>query len=146
MPQAGPVVINDGATTPVAHTFTPIGYDNNRVLWFEQTSPTPVNGIASKKFGYKMQRGIVESASKSLTSKSNVSVTLYAPTQETVANNSAGIVPPPQEAYREVGRFNFELAERSTKQERKDTRVLLANLLMHAMFVSSIDDLQPTMP
>jgi hypothetical protein len=36
----------------------------------------------------------------------------------------------------------FELSERSVKQERKDTRALAMNLLAHAMAVANVDDLQ----
>lgn len=143
MPQAAPIVINNGATTPVAHTLSPIGFDDKRVLWFEQTAPVPVNGLGAIRLGYKQTRGIVGDGQKSLTSKSTVSFSLHVPTLEVLGNSSAGITPPPQEAYREIGRVTFELAERSTKQERKDTRVLLANLLQSSMAASGIDDLQP---
>lgn len=142
MPQAAPVVINNGAATPVAHTLSPIGFDDKRVLWFEQTTPVPVNGLAAIRLGYKQTRGSVDDVQKSLTSKGTVSYSLHVPTLEVLGNTSAGITPPPQVAYREIGRVTFELAERSTKQERKDTRVFLANLLQTAMAAVNIDDLQ----
>lgn len=142
MPVIGPVVINDGATTPVAHTFTPLGKDDNGVYWFEQTTPAPLNPLGAKRLGYKQVRAL--SDQKQLAGTTKVILTVHVPTLETLANNSAGIVPPPQLAYREMARVEFTLADRSTQQERKDTRVLTLNLLGHAMTVSAVDLLQPT--
>lgn len=142
MPQAGNIVINDGAATPVAHTFSPIGKDEKGVMWFEQTTPTPTSPLGAKRIGYRQTR--VLDSQKRLTGKSKAVYTLYVPTLETVSNNSAGIVPPPTLAYEEVARVEFDLAERSTTQERKDTRVLAMNLLANAMAVSNLDTLQPT--
>lgn len=142
MPQAANVVINDGATTPVAHTLVPIGKDSNGVLWFEQTTPAPVSPLAAKRIGYKQTR--VLDTKKQETGTSVVSWSLQVPTMESLSTNDAGITPPPTLAYKEIARGSFDLAERSTKQERKDTRVLTANLLAHAMLVSAVDDLLPT--
>lgn len=142
MPQAANVVINDGASTPVAHTLVPIGKDSNGVLWFEQTTPAPVSPLAAKRIGYKQTR--VLDTKKQETGTSVVSWSLQVPTMESLSTNDAGITPPPTLAYKEIARGSFDLAERSTKQERKDTRVLTANLLAHAMLVAAVDDLLPT--
>lgn len=142
MPQAANVVIDDGAGTPVAHTFTPIGKDDKGVMWFEQTTPAPTSPIGAKRIGYKQTRVLDQRQQQ--TGVSKVVYTLAVPTLETLANNSAGITPPPTVAYVERARLEFDLAERSSKQERKDTRVLLANFVAHAMAVANIDDLQPT--
>jgi hypothetical protein len=142
MPQASAITINDGAATPVAHTFTPIGKDEKGVMWFEQTTPAPTSPLGAKRIGYRQAR--VLDSRKQLTGSSKAVYTLHVPTLETLANNSAGIVPPPTVAYVEVARVEFDLAERSTQQERKDTRVLAMNLLAHAMPTANVDTLQPT--
>ncbi len=142
MPQISSVVINDGAATPVAHTFSPIGKDDKGVFWFEQTTPSPANGLGAKRLSYKQTR--VLDPGKQLTASTKVVYALHVPTLETVANNSAGITPPPTLAYVEKARLEIDLAERSTLQERKDTRVLLANFLAHAMAIANIDTLQPS--
>jgi len=142
MPQIAAVVINDGAATPVAHTFSPIGRDDKGVFWFEQTTPAPTSVLGAKRIGYKQER--VLDAQKQLTGVSRITYTLSVPTLETLANNSAGITPPPTLSYVEKARLSFDLAERSTTQERKDTRVLLANFLAHAMSVANVDTLQPS--
>lgn len=142
MPQASTITINDGASTPVAHTFSPLGKDADGVFWWEQTTPAPTNKLGAKKIGYKQTREL--SMKNQLTASSRASYTLWVPTLETLANNSAGIVPPATVAYREIARIEFTLAERSLQQERKDTRVLISNLLAHAMAVSNVDTLEPT--
>lgn len=142
MPAIANVVINDGAATPVAHTFTPLGKDEKGVIWFEQSTPTPANPLGAKRLGYKQDR--VMDDQKRLTGASRVTVTLAVPTLEVLGNGATGITPPPTKAYEEKARLEFALSERSTLQERKDTRILLSNFIAHAMMVSAVDNLQPT--
>ncbi len=141
MGAAANIVINDGATTPVAHTLTPIGKDEKGVLWFEQITPVPTNPLGAKRIGFKQTR--VMDPKGQLTGKSKVTMTIFVPTLETVANNSAGITPPPTLSYVEESRHEFTLAERSTTQERKDTRTLAYNLLQNSQIIAAIDSLQP---
>lgn len=143
MPQISAIVINDGAATPVAHTFSPIGRDpKTGVFWFEQTTPA-VPVLQAKRIGYKQER-VLGDKTRQQTGSSKVSYTLHVPTLESLGTNDAGITPPPTLAYRELSRVEFELSERSTQQERKDTRVLSLNLLGHAMATSNVDTLQPS--
>lgn len=142
MPQASTVVINDGASTPVAHTFTPIGKDEKGVLWFEQTTPAPSSPLGAKRIGYKQVRAVGNSGL--LNGSGKLVATLAVPTLESLGTNDAGLTPPPTLAYQEKARLEFDLPERGAKQERKDTRVLLANFLAHAMMIAAVDDLQPT--
>ncbi len=142
MPTAAPIVINDGATTPVAHTFSPVQKDEKGVMWWEQTNPSPTTPIAAKKISYKQVRAI--GRVKTVEGSGKVTYVIEVPTPETLSNNSAGIVPPPTLAYREVARAEFDISERSVKQERKDIRTLLRNFLDSPMAVSNIDDLQTT--
>lgn len=142
MPQIANIVINDGAATPVAHTFAPIGRDTSGVFWWEQVTPSPANKLGAKRIGYKQTRELA--SQKQLTAASKASYTLWVPTLETLANNSAGITPPATVAYKEIARIEFTIAERSLTQERKDTRVLAMNLLGHAMTQSNVDSLEPS--
>lgn len=142
MPQIGNIVINDGSASPVAYTFSPIGKDDKGVFWFEQTTPAPVNPLGATRIGYSQTR--VLDAQKQLTGNSKVTYTLNLPTLETVANNSAGITPPPTLSYVEKCRAEFTLAERSTSAERKNTRIFVYNFLATAMAIANIDTLQPS--
>jgi hypothetical protein len=142
MPQISSITINDGAATPVAHTFTPLGKDADGVFWWEQTTPSPANKLGAKRIGYKQTREL--SQKSQLTAVCKCQYSLWVPTMETLANNSAGITPPATVAYKEVARFSFDLAERSIAQERKDTRVLAMNFLAHAMVIANLDNLEPS--
>jgi hypothetical protein len=142
MPAITTVQIYDGSGTPVQHTFSPIGRDVNGVFWFEQTTPSPVSPLGAKRIGYKQTR--VLDASKQLTGRSKVTYTISVPTLEALGTSSTGITPPPTLSYVEMARVEFDLAERSTSQERKDTRVLMYNLLANAMPISNIESLAPS--
>lgn len=142
MPAIAAVVINDGAGTPVAQTFTPLGKDEKGVFWFEQTTPTPISPLGAKRIGYRQER--VLDSKKQLTGESRVIYTISLPTLEVLGNSSTGITPPPTLAYTEKVRIEFTLPERGTNQERIDIRALARNLLGHAMAVSNIDTLQPS--
>lgn len=141
MPQAANIVINDGAATPVAHTHVPMGKDEKGVFWFEQTNPAPANSLGAKRIGLSLKR---PQNGQRLNGKALAVISLSVPTLETLGTNAAGITPPPTLAYEEYARVSIELPERSQKQERKDTRVLLQNLLGNANVISLIDDLQST--
>lgn len=138
MPQAANIVINDGATTPVAHTFTPLGKDEKGVFWFEQVTPAPTNVLGAKRVGLSISR---PTNGNRLSGNARVVLSLWNPVLEVLGTSSNGIVPPPTLAYRCTDRQTFDLPERSTKQERKDTRVLMKNLLDNALVVSCIEDL-----
>lgn len=141
MPQAANIVINDGAAVPVAHTFSPIGKDEKGILWFEQTTPAPPNPMAAKRISYRQTRGLP--GANKLNQSGKAIYVLWIPTTETMSTSSSGVIPPPQLAYKQAGRFEFDLPERGSTQERKDLRILAANLLAHASTVSTIDTLQP---
>jgi hypothetical protein len=143
MPAPAPFAINDGAATPVSHTFTPIGKDKAGILWYEQTTPVPASPIAAKRIGYRQYRG--DPMSKVANGSGKVVYTLHVPTPETLSTNDSGLIPPATLAYKQIARLEFDLPERGSKQERKDTRILIQNLLGLTSFVgAAIDDLQPT--
>lgn len=138
MPAATAFTISDGATTPVVHTFSPIGKDEKGVLWYEQTNPVPTTPMEAKRLGYRQTRSY-----DGQLKNSKITVVLALPKAEVVGNSSTGITPPPTLAYRTVARLEVDLPERSIKQERKDLRVLLAGWMSASMSVAVIDDLQP---
>jgi hypothetical protein len=141
MPAAANIVINDGAGSPVAHTFTPLGKDDKGVMFFEQTTPVPTNTLGAKRIGYSQSRSF--NPKDQLTARSKQIWQIYVPTLETLGTNDAGFTPPPTVAYTNTNRNEFTLPERGAKQERKDLRSFSLNLHSNALFVSTIDDLQP---
>lgn len=131
----------DGAATPVSYQFAPLGPDDKGVQWFEQTAPVPTNGQAAARFSASLKRAIQPGGK--LTGISRVEFALWYPTMETVSTSDAGIAPPPTTAYTCAVRGSYLLPERSTKQERKNLRVLYSKTIEgNASIVSMIDDLQ----
>lgn len=139
MPQITTIVINDGAATPVAHTFNPIGTDEKGVFWLEQVAPVPMNSLGGKRIGLSLTRPVTAADLRAAKARGVVSV--YEPILEVTGNSSTGITPPATKAYELASRSAFDLPLRSTKQEKKDLRVLTANLLTHPSVVAILEDL-----
>lgn len=142
MPQAANIVINDGATTPVAHTFEPTGKDAKEVLIYEQITPLPLTFLETPRIGYKHVRNTAPQ--NQLRSTQKVTYTLRLPVAETLGTSDTGLTPPPTLAWTDSVRIEFDLSDRGTKQQRKDLRVLAVNLMSSVMAQAAIDDLRPT--
>lgn len=131
----------DGATTPVTHTFVPLGPDSNGIQWFEQTSPAPANAAAAKRISISIKRAKV---GQSLTGVAKIVAQIWCPVMETVGTSDSGITPPPTVAYTLFARIEYFMPERSTEQERQDLRVIAANLIANNQIIRDlIARLQP---
>lgn len=134
MPQIAALTIADGETTPVSHVFNPIA-----------TNPKPTwrrNGVSVPAVG--MER--LETSTKLASTANGVhkhTATLVIPVMEQpVGGTSSGYVAPPGVAHELKGVINLFNHQRSTKQDRKNLRVMLANWLLSAAAASQIDDLE----
>ncbi len=129
------IVINDGQTSPVAHTFIPKGA---RTLpegvgvaeWRDVTTGvnaevnptiverhTPPNGNRLEKFQW----------------------TIDLPTAETVGTNDAGITPPVRKAYSTQVQIVAWVPTRASAQELKDIAAFAKNFAALAMFKDAIE-------
>lgn len=134
MAAATNIVINDGAATPVAHTFVPSNRDANGVMVFVDQSPDIPAGY------HRITANLREPQGNSADFR--VDLRLWFKTLEvTSPSTSTGIQPAPMLAYQQVGGIELRLPKRGSKQERKNTRVLLKNLLENAQIAAMIDDL-----
>lgn len=123
------ITINDGAGTPVAHTFTPV-QSTPVAIWRDSMA---AKSYLASQFGITVKR-VASSSTKGLT---RVRLTLALPTMGT------GVSLPASEVdYSHQVTVEFICPNRGIKQERKDTRVLLANLLADAQVVDLIDELR----
>lgn len=136
---------SNGEATPVAHTFAPLGPDAKGVQWFEQVTPTPVNGQAAIRISAHIRRAVKQGPSRQqLNGVARVELAIWLPTMETLASNDAGITPPPTVSYEQHARLTYLLPERGTTQERKNLRVLTANLIANNQnILDMIEKLQP---
>jgi hypothetical protein len=142
MPQAANIVINDGAATPVLHTFTPMGKDKNGVLWFIQVAPAPLNRLGAKRIGYKVDTD--PTLSKQLVSVTKSQYSFMYPLLEVLGNAASGLTPPATVAYTLMARLAVERPDRALTQEAKDLRAIAINFLTSSMATSNIDDNNPT--
>lgn len=126
MPALATITINDGATTPVAHAYTPVTTDG-LIASMKERVGVPV-GYPSLGVSVRppVKGGEVYKER----------FTLALPVTAVV--NGVTVVD-----YTNTGTIELLLSERSTTQNRKDLRVLLANLLAHATIVSVVENLEP---
>lgn len=132
MAQIAPIVIADGAATPVNHTFNPVA-----------TSPEAVYreslaGIAL------VGQGLVSMVNKSGSNAAlqRIRIKLALPALETATGqNAAGYTAAPKVAYENLVVVDFVLPTRGTAAQRKDLRVLLSNLLKDAQVIDIVENL-----
>ncbi len=128
------IVINDGATTPVAHTFNPKGAktqpDKKDVALWRDQSPTnavgflsitethtPVNSNGMEKFRYVID----------------------VPTLEQAASGGS-FVAPPTRAYGTIAVIEVWAHERASLQELKDIAAYVKNFTNNAYFTNTIQN------
>jgi len=127
------IVINDGATTPVAHTFTPVNVNADGVAKY-----------SDKALGVPIGYPIVTLQSKEPT-KQNRSFRVVGkvalPSLEQVAGSAnTGFTPAPVVAYTSYFNFDFSLPDRTSVQNRKDILAYAKNLLATALATSLVVD------
>lgn len=130
------VVINDAATTPVAHTFVPSSVVDDRgfqlATWTDRANSSllaqPVLTLSKRP------------PNKGSTSTKVVAKLVF-PTMETLSNNTAsGINPAPTLAYNHVCVMEITLPQRGTVQERKDLIELFRNFMVNGAFQKAVQD------
>lgn len=130
MAQLAPIVINDGQTTPVAHTFTP-NSESGVVTKFVELS---ANGSLNS-------RNTMEIAVKpiGLNGRKTQEITAIIHLPEVVTETVNGVN---RDKIVGVNHAEFKVVASgvSAKQARKNARVLLLNLLQNAKVISLVDD------
>jgi hypothetical protein len=132
MAAIAPITINDGKATPVAHVFNPI-----------QTVPPTFHENGNTSVPVIGENEILISLKKSGGAIQKAVVTLRVPVLEVQSGSSySGYEAPPKVAYYMQANIEFNLPNRSTAAQRKDLRVLAANLLANAQVISLVDTLE----
>jgi len=137
MPAIAPIVINDGAVAPVAHTFAPESIAADIATWTDR-----VTGIA---VGYSYLTQQVRKPVKGSNSKVyKVTLKLWVPTLEvTSPSTGTGIQPAPTKAYDCMCVMEWLLPERASTQNRKDLYALVKNWLATSVPKAAVEDLDP---
>lgn len=125
------IVVNDGETTPVAHTFQPVSSGLNS-LYREALPGVPLLG-----------QGSIKLVSKPVTNQGldRRKITLAIPIMEAVlGTNAAGYTAAPEVAH--VVTMNIEVIahERATAQEIDNVRTMALNILGDSQLVDFLDN------
>lgn len=131
MAAIAPITVNDGQATPVAHTFNPI--ETNPPRYRE-------NGNASVPTIGQSEVGIGSRVSPNASGVDKVTVHTRVPVLETVTGSTiGGMTPAPAIAYYLIAKTEFLLPKRATGAQKKDLRVMHANLLANAQVAAAVD-------
>lgn len=130
MAKLAPIVINDGQTTPVAHTFTPNSESGVVTKFVELSANGSLNSRNTMEIAVK-PIGLAGRKTQELVA------TIHLP--EVVTETVNGVA---RDKVIGVDHVEFKVVASgvSTKQARKNARVLLWNLLANPTIVSLVDD------
>lgn len=136
MPAIGNIVVNDGATTPVAHTFGPAGIEGQTANYADRAGGIPI--------GYNtISLTLRPPSPKSLEPMYLLTARTVNPILEVTSPSTAsGIQPAPTVAYKLIAESKYWLPERSSLQNRKDVSAEHKNLLAHATFTAMVENLE----
>lgn len=126
MPQLAAITVKDGASTPADRIFTPVSTNGTMAQLAERVG-VPLGQM-------KLDVNVRPPVSGNGLYK--VMISLKKPTVATV--NGVSVVD-----YVDFASFTMTTSDRATAQNRKDVRVLMANLLSNATIVDVVDNLVP---
>lgn len=123
------IILNDGATTPVAHTFAVKSNDGNVSTYEDRVSGVPMG------FGKLIVRTADTSEQRA------VKIDVLIPVLEAVAGaNVEGFTPPAKKAFQNIGKIEFRTNMRSTTQQRKDLVAYVKNAVSLALINALVVD------
>lgn len=133
------IVLNDAATTPVAHTFNPARQGlvgSSSVATLEDRSANTGIPVGYYKIDLDFSR-------PSKTRKTyRIVWKLSVPVMEVVSNSTvSGIAPAPTVSYTPLAEVAFVIPERSSLQVRKDLRKMFYELMNNPQVVAAVEQL-----
>lgn len=131
--QLAPITVNDGKSTPLSHVFSVQGSDP--ASWREAVSAVPIVGQPNITLDVRGPKNGQEGIYR-------VRLRLALPAMETVGTSSqSGIIASPKVAYSNQIVVEGIFPTRGTSDQRKDARVMLANLLTNTQIIDVIENL-----
>lgn len=127
MPANGNIVIADGASTPVNHTFVPAGL----------IGPLGLASFSERTDGVFVGEPKLDITIRPVTKGQPTRKAVVLLTQPKRTTDEAGNV---TVAYENLGKLEFTYSANSTTAERKNLRVLLANAALHSLVAQAIDN------
>lgn len=127
MPAIAALTINDGAASPVAHTFSPVTTSGSQAQWADRSPATPA--------GYrKLNHEVLPPSGQRTVNK--ITIGAYVPT-EAVVDGSTVV------ARSCSAQVILNLPPDCTLQERKDILAYVVNFLNNATVKTSIENIEP---
>ena len=125
------LTLADGQSTPVNHTFAPVGIDANLVAkWVDRSS-----GIA---LGFPQVSFSLREPSKTSRNYRLTAKVILPVLEVTSPSTSTGIQPAPTLAYSLLANVDIVLPERSTAAQRADLAAYMKNYLANAVITNAI--------
>lgn len=127
MPAISNIAINDGAATPVSHTFAVVSTTGAKAEWSDRSPGSPAGFLG---ISHEVRRPATANAAQRVVIGFNI------PVLESV------------DGKLQVTRFSsakveFNLANLSTEQERKDVLAYVRNFLANADVATSVTNVEP---
>jgi len=145
MPAVAAIVLANGETSPVNHTFAPLGQDpKTGFWWFEDQSPrvSASSTLGYPRIGIRTKREIEVNAGMSARNTvSKIDITIALPQLETLGTSSSGFTPAPTVAYVDRFKGEFILSSRDALEDRKDALAYGKNILSNAIVADLIHNL-----
>lgn len=142
MPAIAAITLLNGESTPVSHTFNPLGQDSKTgIWWFEDQSPrvSATASIGFPRIGIRTKREMEVVAGQSAKSTvARVEVTIALPQLETLGSSSSGFTPAPTVAYVDRVQITFILSSRNALADRKDSLAYSKNILTNPLVVDLV--------
>jgi hypothetical protein len=133
MAAVAPIVINDGAATPVSHTFNPARQSGDLFEWHDRSA-----GVAAgfRKIAVTTRYGQPSNAGQRITLK--VSVPTLAVTAPT---NGSGVQPNPTAAYTTLATIEFMVPNAADAAARADILAYVKNLMATTFVANMVNNL-----
>ncbi len=143
MPAFGNIVINNGATTPVAKTFKPVNIDVQDVSHLAETSGGTPIGYGRMSFSLRPPVGNLQNGANSQNSVYRCLMKLEIPVLEvTSPSTGTGLQPAPTVAYVTMVKLEFVIPARAAEADRKDILAFAKNLLTHTIATDLVVNLE----
>jgi hypothetical protein len=130
MSAIAPIVINDGLTTPVAHTFAPVTINSSGVAsWADRVGGI---SIGFPQLSYSLKNPTTGSRAYKMQAKVVLPVL-----EQTSPSTATGIQPAPTVGYNLIANIELVLPERSTLADRKNLIAFVRNYLANAAVITA---------
>lgn len=132
MAAIAPIVLPDGLSTPVNHTFSPVNIIDDVARWADRSSGISV--------GFPTLTHSLRSPTKGSRAYKLATKVVLPVLEVTSPSTGTGIQPAPTKAYDLIATIEIIMPERSTKQQRQDILAYSKNLLSHAVVKAAVED------